>query len=289
MDSGASRMGWSLVIPLVSAIAAALIAFLSNVYASYITGRNQLALEDQKFQAQLELERQKFQTTLIIEAVKTGQKEKALENLDFFIEAGFLEDDKGEIKRLVQKRNSPVLPAYAEIGKLSRDLGVTERALMAFFQLLEERSVPPEQMGAKLREIVEHYKPLLSQIKSRSISQNPAMEQAIQALEVGDFARAEQILAELEQIQLLEAKRLQDFVKESSLTLASRFRDAAAFHYTKGRYDEAETIYNKALDLVVKNAGTDHPDAVAIRDNLTDIKQKKGSVQEKVLDHGGEP
>jgi hypothetical protein len=67
---------WSLAVPLVTAIIAALIAFISNIYATYLSGRNEIAVE-----------RQKLQATLIIEAVKTGDTNKDTRNLEFFLKA----------------------------------------------------------------------------------------------------------------------------------------------------------------------------------------------------------
>jgi hypothetical protein len=72
------KLDWSIVVPLLTAIAAGLIAFVSNAYVGYINNRGTTEVEHQKFVADIELERQKFRSNLIIEAVKTGDKAKQL-------------------------------------------------------------------------------------------------------------------------------------------------------------------------------------------------------------------
>ena len=90
-DKRRVRLDWSIVIPLVTAIVAGLIGFVSSAYVSYTNNETSLTLEREKFKLNIELERQKFKTNLIIEAVKTGDKSKALDNLNFFLEAGFID------------------------------------------------------------------------------------------------------------------------------------------------------------------------------------------------------
>src|SRR5262249_2498276 len=77
--------------------------FVSNIYATHLTGASQVAVEKQKLQA-----------NLIIEAVKTGDAQKAVQNLQFFLDAGFLDDPEGKIKQLIEKNLPPVLPAQIE-------------------------------------------------------------------------------------------------------------------------------------------------------------------------------
>lgn len=51
-----TAINWSIVIPAIAAIIAALIALLSNIYATYITGANQITLEQQRLRENLILE-----------------------------------------------------------------------------------------------------------------------------------------------------------------------------------------------------------------------------------------
>jgi hypothetical protein len=101
LDSKSQRkIDWNIFILLMTAIIGAVIAFISSAIVTSIEGSNQL-----------DVERQKSENALVIEAVKTGDLNKALENLAFFVEAGFLRDPKGNLSRLISERRSPVLPA----------------------------------------------------------------------------------------------------------------------------------------------------------------------------------
>lgn len=95
-----TAINWSIVIPAIAAIIAALIALLSNIYATYITGANQITLEQQR-----------LRENLILEFVKTGDRNKAIANLQFFLDAGFIDDPGGKILSLIKEKKSPVLPS----------------------------------------------------------------------------------------------------------------------------------------------------------------------------------
>jgi hypothetical protein len=93
-----SRIDLAVIIPTVTAIVAGLIGFLTNAYVGYLNNDGTLQVERQKEKAESLLEQQKFKTSLILEAIKAGDKKKAIDNLTFFIDAGFLEDPGGKIK-----------------------------------------------------------------------------------------------------------------------------------------------------------------------------------------------
>lgn len=105
-----SRIDLAIIIPTVTAIVAGLIGFLTSAYVSYLNNNGTLEVEREKERAEAALENQKFKTNLILEAVKTGDRQKALENLTFFIDAGFLDDPDGKIKGLISRNVLPVLP-----------------------------------------------------------------------------------------------------------------------------------------------------------------------------------
>jgi len=98
--------------PVVIGIAAALLGFLGNVVATYLQGRNSLDLEKTKHEASRALETDKFRSSIIIEAIKTGDPAKAAKNIEFFLQAGFIEDQTGKISKYIAERaNVPVLPS----------------------------------------------------------------------------------------------------------------------------------------------------------------------------------
>ena len=92
-------MDLAIIIPTVTAIVAGLAGFLTSAYVGYLNNQGSLVVE-----------REKERANLILEAVKTGDRKKALENLTFFIDAGFLDDPGGKIKALISHDVIPVLP-----------------------------------------------------------------------------------------------------------------------------------------------------------------------------------
>ena len=98
--------------PVMVGIAAALIGFLGNVVATSLQGRSSLELEREKHEATRSLEIDKFRSSLVLEAIKTGDPEKAARNIEFFLAAGFIDDPSGKISRyLSETKNIPVLPS----------------------------------------------------------------------------------------------------------------------------------------------------------------------------------
>jgi hypothetical protein len=125
-----SPVNLSVMIPLLTAIVAGLIALLSNIYATYLNSDNQI-----------QLERQRLKANLILEAVKTGDREKAVKNLSFFLEAGFIEDKDGNIAALVAKNNLPVLPAFSEIKSLIDQLSKSQAESSKLFDEMNKKSL----------------------------------------------------------------------------------------------------------------------------------------------------
>jgi hypothetical protein len=80
----------------------ALIAALAALFAA--------GLQFQQQRNALALERLKVKSNVILEAVKTGNQDQAAHNLRFLIDAGILEDDRGSLRSIVNKR-APVCPA----------------------------------------------------------------------------------------------------------------------------------------------------------------------------------
>jgi hypothetical protein len=113
-----NRIELTVIIPTVTAIIAGLIGFLTSAYVGYLNNQGTLEVERQKEKAAGELEQRKLKTSLILEAVKVGDRQKALDNLTFFIDAGFLDDEGGNIKARLDKNVLPVLPRSAGLGNL---------------------------------------------------------------------------------------------------------------------------------------------------------------------------
>jgi tetratricopeptide (TPR) repeat protein len=140
-----------------------------------------------------------------------------------------------------------------EHRRLAGELGVTQSALTSFFKILEQQQVAPEDLDHTLRQIATSYKDLHVRLQHFT-SDDPTVlaleQQARDALEAGEFARAEALLNEASAKDLEAAQELQDVA-------ASRLRSAAASRAANGdlkrtqlAYAEAMGYYRQAVDVV---------------------------------------
>ncbi len=90
---------------LLAAVIVALIGFVGSIVSKHYEGKNSL-----------QLKREEFQVSLILQAVKTDDIKVAEKNLEFFLEAGFLDDKNGKIKKFLSKNKKiPFLPPSGNI------------------------------------------------------------------------------------------------------------------------------------------------------------------------------
>jgi tetratricopeptide (TPR) repeat protein len=163
-----------------------------------------------------------------------------------------------------QNNNYGITPAlFAEYaGKLS----VTDAALASFFKILEEQQVLLHDLDSKLREIAAQHKELLARVGG-----NQAAKQAIEA---GDYAKAEELLedvvrqhsmaaaeanaaqAHLQRIQYRHAKAAAYWQKAAALLPEDKKQEraqhlhSAAFDLDRvARYSEALSLYEQSLDI----------------------------------------
>jgi hypothetical protein len=124
----------------------------------------------------------------------------------------------------------------ARIADLEAKLGVGERAVLAFFRVLDEAAVPLEQREPRLVEIAEDYKRALAEAGPAE-GDAPAVAdlkaKARDALQAGDFERADTLLAEVQAAEDadIDRRRLEAAAtraQRGDLALARlRYRDAA--------------------------------------------------------------
>lgn len=149
--------------PLVTAIIAGAISVMGGVIANYYQGKNNLALERYKFDANEKLERQKQTHELVLKMIGTGEANQAAKNLLFLVNAGFIEDKEGKIAALAKDPETiPVLPTLNTPG-------------MPTENELRQRSA----------ENVKQFEPHLSNIQGGSKLGRAALEKAIQELRSG--------------------------------------------------------------------------------------------------------
>ena len=143
---------------------------------------------------------------------------------------------------------------------IAKQLGVTEQALENFFAIVDQQQVPLKDLDAKLREIAEHYKTLLSSVRALS-SDDPEVtrlrNEAEMALKAGEFARAEGLLNEasakdIAAIQALEEQqtRLQTARKQRQLSAAKAKAANGDLKNTQLAYVEAAAYYRQAVELL---------------------------------------
>jgi tetratricopeptide (TPR) repeat protein len=130
---------------------------------------------------------------------------------------------------------------------------VTRSALTSFFNVLEQQQVPPEDLNHTLRQIATSYKDLHAKLQ-RFTPDDPVVmalkQQAHDALEAGEFTRAEALLNEASAKDLEAVQQLQGVA-------ATRLRSAAATRAANGNlkqtqlaYAEAAVYYRQAVDLL---------------------------------------
>jgi tetratricopeptide (TPR) repeat protein len=147
----------------------------------------------------------------------------------------------------------------AEHQKLAKQLGVTEAALGNFFKILEQKEVPPEDLDSTLRTIAERYKDLqkkLGEVSSDDAAVVELKRQAKEALEAGDFNRAEKLLNEASTKDLEAARAMQERAKQRLLSAAASKAQNGDLKSTQLAYAEAAEYYHQAAELVP--AGEEH-------------------------------
>ncbi len=110
-------------------------------------------------------------------------------------------------QKIIGNNNTAVITRNGDVSigisperfeKLVTEFGVTKSALVSFFKILEQKQVPPEDLDSTLREIAKRYKELQAKLTSAPIYDSPKItalkKKAKEALEKGDFDRAEKLL-----------------------------------------------------------------------------------------------
>ena len=97
--------------------------------------------------------------------------------------------------------------------ELAQRFGVTRMAVTKFFRILGERKVPVEDLDAKLREIAAQHLTLLKQAEPVP-GEDPQVEAlkkaAVAAIGAGDYARAQALLEQAFDADLVAARKAQD-------------------------------------------------------------------------------
>jgi tetratricopeptide (TPR) repeat protein len=146
------------------------------------------------------------------------------------------------------------------IAGLEHDLALNKQQVQAALHILGERNVPPERLESKLIEVAERFKALQEQIASTQPGDDAQIvalkADAQKALDAGDLARADALLAEIEAQQRGSLDRLVGNAAETSgrrgdialtrlqyLEAAKHFANAAATFPPGGVNEDKRVAY----------------------------------------------
>lgn len=125
-------------------------------------------------------------------------------------------------------------------------------ALARFFAILGEAEVPPEQLTDRLVEIAGRYQELLAWFENTS-SADPEVRrikvEAREALDAGDFARAETLLNQAKARDLSAIDQMQADLDARKFSAADAAAGNGALMMTQLRYAEAAHYYAEAVGL----------------------------------------
>jgi tetratricopeptide (TPR) repeat protein len=109
-----------------------------------------------------------------------------------------------------------------------KELGATEQVIRGFLSTLLEHEVPREQWDSKLREIATRHKELLARVGND--------QAAKQAIEAGDYAKAEELL--------------EDAARRHTLAAAEACAAQASLQRLQWHYEKAAAYWQKAAALL---------------------------------------
>ena len=136
---------------------------------------------------------------------------------------------------------------------LSQKFGVTDAAVANFFRILGESKVATGDLDAKLRDIAAQHLTLVKQSAAQpgDDPQVAAMKtDAVAAIDAGDYARAQILLQQAFDADLVAAKKALDAANQRYLTAAKTKADLGQLARTQLHYVAAAQDYQAAADLV---------------------------------------
>ena len=118
-------------------------------------------------------------------------------------------------------------PEFLERSEqLAQRFGVTDMAVTTFFRILGENRVPVEDLDAKLREVASRHLTLLQRVETLSAEDDPQVasikKRALAAISTGDYARAQALLEQAFDADLVAARKAQDSANKALETAKQR-------------------------------------------------------------------
>jgi len=216
---------------------------------------------------------------------------------------GAIHTGQGDITIIQAEKVNYPAEISGQTIEIITELGITQSALKSFFKILEKEQVPPEDLDSTLREIAKRYKDLLAKVdtlKSNDESVKLLITQAKQALEAGEFDKAESLFNQAKKTDIEAAKQLQAQVQQVQETANKRLLSAAESTAANGElkitqlaYKEAGEYYQEAAELLP--AGNDEKLAeylnwageafyyAGLYDQAKPLFEKALAIREKIL------
>ena len=136
--------------------------------------------------------------------------------------------------------------------ELSQRFGVSDMAITTFLRILGERKIPIEDLDNKLREIAARHLTLLKQIETLP-GEDPHVEtlkkDAVAAIRAGNYARAEMLLHQAFDADLVAARKAQDAANSRFVTAAKTKADLGELKLSQLQYEAAAREFQTAADL----------------------------------------
>jgi tetratricopeptide (TPR) repeat protein len=153
---------------------------------------------------------------------------------------------------------------------LSQKFGVTDAAVANFFRILGENKVAAGDLDTKLREIAAQHLTLLKQTEAQA-DDDPQVaalkKDAAAAIDAGDYARAQTLLQQALDADLVAEKRALEAANQRYLTAAKTKADLGQLERAQLHYAAAAQDYQAAADFVPASAPlirADYLDALGI-------------------------
>lgn len=132
------------------------------------------------------------------------------------------------------------------------ELAVTNAALSSFFKILAQQKVPLSDLDAKLWEIATTYKELLARLETVQ-SEDPEVarlkQEAGQAIEVGEYARADESLNQAIARDLQAIEKLEQSARQRRISAATNYADNARLQHCQGNLTKAEQYISRSIEI----------------------------------------
>jgi hypothetical protein len=150
-------------------------------------------------------------------------------------------------------------PLMDQIVHISKRLGVTENATRTLLRIAgQQADVPDERLAETLTKIATDYKRLQDELAALS-TDNPIaqklVEQARPETDAGRFQRADDLLREAEQAQLLAAEQAEKLAEQAAAAKDAQRLGAARITATRAEVALTERRYAQAAELFGRAAG----------------------------------